>query len=145
MLIHAEHLDMGAEGCLALAPMTTHSEPAVSGTTDDPLSPRERAIRAIHNYANWLTAHPDVPAPRHVYGTHYLPAEGSEAERVQTILDWARDADARLTETTSAVSASLVVVWEKGVIMVDHMYGAYLDPPELRQRYVPVAGMRRDA
>ena len=33
---------------------------------EGPLSDRELAIRALHQFADWLTAHPETPAPDHI-------------------------------------------------------------------------------
>jgi hypothetical protein len=101
LVIHAEHLDMGAEGCLAFPSMTTAHGPEHLAIPD-PLTDREQIIRGIHRFADWLTAHPDAPAPTRIMAHHY---HGTAAE----VGKWADDSSAHRSMGQTAAWAELLV------------------------------------
>jgi hypothetical protein len=39
---------------------------------------RDQVIRAIHAFADWLAAHPDVPVPERINSTHHNIVESGE-------------------------------------------------------------------
>lgn len=102
----------------------------------EPLTAREQTIRAIHNYADYLTAHPEVPAPRAVSGYTFLDHRdvAEESERVATVLRWAEAIGIKPHETLHQVGATLQVI-QRDDISITQTFGAYLDL-ERPKRYV---------
>jgi hypothetical protein len=93
---------MGAEGCLAFPSMTTAHGPEHLAIPD-PLTDRERIIRGIHRFADWLTAHPDAPAPSRIMAHNY---HGTAAE----VGEWADQSSAhRAIYGRTAARAELLV------------------------------------
>jgi hypothetical protein len=92
---------MGAEGCLAFPSMTTAHGPEHLAIPD-PLTDREQIIRGIHRFADWLTAHPDAPAPTRIHAQRH---DGTAAE----VSTWAEESSARRAIGRTAVWAELLV------------------------------------
>jgi hypothetical protein len=102
----------------------------------DPLTPREHVIRAIHRYADYLTAHDDVPYPRAISAYTFLSSDDVpvESERVAAVMRWADAQGVKPSETLTAVNAALPITVGP-YVTITHLFGAYLDL-EQRRRYV---------
>lgn len=100
------------------------------------MTPRDHVIRAIHQYADWLTNHPEVEPPRIIEGNVYVtPAEVAiERERVDRVLGFALDMGATPHEGSTGVTAQLPVVSNVHVRVVHTMFAPFDDRTE--KRYV---------
>lgn len=86
-------------------------------------------IRSIHRYADWLTAHPETPAPRWITGSTLIrPVDEPNVDtRIAQVAEWAESVGARRSlGTREGVSATLTVI-ENPHVEIQHMVMAAYD------------------
>ena len=102
---------------------TAHEELTNEPPSDygvDVAGDRARAIAAIHAYANWLAAHPDVRLPSHVVGhAHIHSTTRSEQSRLDELADFqsAHGGERLTASTTHYVRLKLT---DTAALVIDH-------------------------
>lgn len=103
----------------------TPEQPTESATEYDPLTHRERVIRAIHNFANYLTAHPEMPVPGHIDAYRFVHPSDVESgdERAELVRRWAVAQGIPTVEGATSEWATLPVV-KNADVWINFTYGA---------------------
>jgi hypothetical protein len=76
---------------------------------------RDEAIRDIHKFADWLTAHPEAPFPNVIYATYQVTEqdEADEATRVAGVLAAMKRLQIRPYEGERVVQGDLSIMWSQ--------------------------------
>ena len=99
-------------------------------TSPDATPGRAAVIAAVHAFADFLAEHPEMPAPTMISALRFIHPhdEADESTRVSAVTRWAKANDAKIGETSAAVTASLTIAdWHLHGVRIDYVYGAFFD------------------